>query len=115
MRLASRLATAADIEAFYGHPWPTTLRAVVLVLEEKPVAVIGLSREGAAQKLFSDTKPEIEPYLAAKSMTVLRALKRVMGWVEASRLPVLAVADNPPLLERLGFERLEGDLYQCRR
>lgn len=107
--LRSRSATAADIIAFYGHPWPTTLRAVVLVLDEKPVGVIGLSREGNHQKLFSDAAPELEPYM--RSITVMRGLKKVMRWVETSQLPVVAVADNPPLLEKLGFECLDGDVY----
>ena len=104
-----RPATAADIVAFYGKPWPTTLKAVVLVLDDKPVGVIGLSREGNHLKLFSDAAPELEPHM--RSITVMRGLKRVMRWVEESHLPVVAVADNPPLLEKLGFERLEGDVY----
>jgi len=108
--MIARPATAEDIVAFYGRPWPTTLRAVVLVLDEKIVGVIGLSREGDHLKLFSDAAPELEPHI--KSITVMRGLKKVMQWVEASQMPVLAVADNPPLLEKLGFELLEGNVYQ---
>ncbi len=108
--ITRRMATAEDIVQFYGRPWPKTLRAVVLLLDEKPVGVIGLSRENFHHKLFSDAAPELEPHL--KSMAVMRGLKQVMQWVEESPLPVLAVADNPPLLEKLGFEHLDGDVYQ---
>jgi hypothetical protein len=113
-RVASRLATAADVAAFYGRPCALTMRAIVLLLGDRPVGLVGLAREADCQKLFSDTAPELEPHL--RSMTVLRAIKRVMEWVHASALPVLAMSDNDRLMRRLGFECIDENegCYLCR-
>jgi hypothetical protein len=110
-----RFATAADISRYYeGRPHPT-LRAVVVTLNEEPAAVVGLANEGLHAKFFSEYKPEFAPHL--KSMPALRALKLAMTFVTASRLPVVAVADDEEpdshrILTRLGFEHEDEDQYR---
>lgn len=108
--LSVRPAVASDIVEFYGEPWPFTLKALVAILDGKPVGIIGISREYGLNKFFSDITPELEPHM--KTMPILRAIKKMMREVESSRLPVVAIAENPALLERLGFSQVEGDRYQ---
>ena len=106
-RVSWRYATAADIDRYYGdQPPPQTLRAVVLTLNDTPAAVIGVARQDQCSQLFSEYKPEFRPHL--KSMSTLRALKRVMQIVKESKLPVYALAeeqepDSARILARLGF------------
>lgn len=108
--IETRFATAADLETFYGHTWPQTIRAMVATLDGKPVAVVGLVRNDGVNALFSDTAPEAEPFL--KSIKIMRMVKKVMKFVESSRLPVVALADNPTFVERLGFTQVDGELYR---
>ena len=107
--IEARPATAADIRSFYGDDWPTTMRAMVVLMDGKLAGIAGIVREGPGYKLFSDSIPELEPHL--RSMTVLRAVKKVLEFTESSRLPVAAVSDNPDLLERIGFKHFGGDEY----
>lgn len=120
-RVGYRLATASDIDAYYGSRPIQTIRAVVLTLNDAPSMIFGLAYEGRHIKAFSEYKPEYKPYL--RSMATLRAIKAVMRWVEQSRLPVVAVAqpdepDSPRFLERIGFVFLypadDGDVYEWR-
>lgn len=111
--IETRFATAADLEAFYGHPWQQTIRAMVAVMDGKPIAVVGLVRNDGVNALFSDTAPEAEPFL--KSVKVMRMVKNVMKFVESSRLPVVTIADNPAFVERLGFTQVDGDIYRWDR
>ena len=107
--IEARPATAADIRSFYGDDWPTTMRAMVVLMDGKLAGIAGIVREGPGYKLFSDSIPELEPHL--RSMTVLRAVKKVLEFTESSRLPVAAVSDNPDLLKRFGFRHVGGDEY----
>lgn len=109
MSVTYRTATAKDVEAYYGGPVPVTIRAMVVCVDEEPKAIVGISRWPDHARYFSEYKPEFEPYM--KTMPVLRAIKKSMQWVEKSPMLVLAVADNPPLLERLGFAHLHEDVY----
>lgn len=114
-RVAYRYATAADIEQFYGHPQPMTLRAVVVTLNDELAGVIGVSRHESYAQLFSEFRPGFRPHL--KSLRTMRALKRVMSIVEESKLPVYAIAeegepDSVRLLSRLGFIAFQDNVYQ---
>jgi hypothetical protein len=102
-------ACAADVEALYRCRPGETLRAVVVKLDGKPAGIIGLAKEADRDRLFSEYKDELAPHL--HSMTILRAIKMVMSWVESSRVPVYAIAENPQLLERLGFQQIAGEVY----
>lgn len=110
MALTWDFASAADIAEYYGGRVYDTMRAVVVKLDGKPVVIIGLAREPERDRLFSDHKPEIADRL--KSITVMRALKQVMKWVESSRVPIYAMSEGSGILEKLGFEQVAGDFYQ---
>jgi hypothetical protein len=109
--VAWRYATSADIRTFYGEPVGPTMRAVVLLVDGEPSAIIGLAAEGPYQKLFSDERPEFEPH--RKRMAVLRAIKRVESWVKSSHQIVFSESTNRTLLERLGFEQIEEGIFVC--
>lgn len=114
-RVAYRYATAADIERYYGGPQPMTLRAVVLTLNDEPAAVIGVARHECYAQFFSEYRPEFLSHL--KSMSTLRALKRVMSIVEETKLPVYAIAeeeepDSVRILSRLGFVPFEENVFR---
>lgn len=104
-----RPATAAAVDEFFGARPRQTVTAFVGYLEGKAVTIGGLAREGQVIKLFWDIAPGYEKHM--RCMSVLRAIKRVMALAEKSPLPVVAVAGNPELLERLGFEHIGGDDY----
>ena len=102
-----RNATAADVDAFYGERPAQSMRAIAIVKDEKPLAIIGLAFEGDRFQAFSEYKPELEPHL--KSMTVLRAIKQGQAMIAAATLPVVAYSKgNPALLKRLGFVEVPG-------
>jgi hypothetical protein len=107
--VAWRDAKAADVSAFFGKPAATTMRAVVLLLNGEPAALIGIASEGPYQKLFSDEKPEFEPH--RRCMAVLRAIKRVQAWVKASPQIVFSESTNRPLLERVGFQQIDEGIF----
>lgn len=116
-----RYATAADVLKFYSERPPQTLRAIIVVQGEEPVAIVGLANEGGFGKLFSEYKPQLKGRL--RRMAVLRAIKLAMRFVERCPMPVVAVVqpgepDSSRILERLGFELYQpfddGDLYLWR-
>lgn len=118
-RIAWRYATAADVEAYYGSARPQTIRAMVVTRNEEPFFIVGLASDHGFKKAFSEYKPGCKPLL--KSMSALRAIKTVSGWIEESLLPVVAVAqpnepESPALLRRLGFAfhsaSDRGDVYE---
>ncbi len=76
------------------------------------MAIIGVSREDDIGKYFSDYRDELKPYL--RSMTVLRAIKASMEFVNNFQGPVYSVArdaEGARLLARLGFTHMNGDVY----
>ena len=85
------------------------MRAMVAILDGRVAGIAGIVREGPGYKLFSDSIPELEPHL--RSITVLRAVKKVLQFTESSRLQVAAVSHNPDLLLKLGFRHVGGDEY----
>lgn len=110
--LTRELATAADIDLFYGSRPNATLRAFVMKLGGEPVGVIGLAREGGATRVFCEYRAELEPYLS--SVTCWRAVVAVMEWARRSG-PVYGVAQHEEgarQMERLGFSRVHGDLWR---
>lgn len=114
-RVAHRFATQADIDQYYDtQPYPT-MRAVVLTLNDRPAAVLGVARHESYAQFFSEYRPEFRPYL--KSISTLRAVKQVMTMVCQSKLPVFAIAeDEEPdavrILTRLGFVAFEGNVFR---
>lgn len=106
-------ASASDIEAFYGEHPAVTIRAVIIHLDGVPAGVIGLAFEGDRARAFSEYRPELASHL--KSIPVLRAIKAAQGMYASSVKPVVAVREGcSGILERLGFESVDGELYLWR-
>lgn len=75
----------------------------------EPAAIIGVVRHPEWGIFFSETKPQLQPYLS--SVTVWRAVKDAMTIVEDYHGPVMSIADSSEgciLLCRLGFTHLYG-------
>jgi hypothetical protein len=102
-------ATASDIDEFYNGRPRESLRAVTVHMDGRPMLIIGIAKEPDRDRLFSEYKPEFAPYL--KRMPVMRALKRVMSWVESSKVPVYAISEGTGILQRLGFKHETGPVY----
>lgn len=99
-----RYATAADVRDFYGKI-PFTLRAVAILVDGACLGLITLLHYRGKAWLCADHKPDLD----VKRFAILRATKLAMTMVQG---PVYALADNKPLLERLGFVPYEGDIYR---
>lgn len=107
-----RYATAADIDRYYGARPEQTLKAIVILKDDEPMAVVGLANEGDRLVAFSEFKDEFEPHL--KSITVLRAIKAAQAMFHDASLPVIVVkTTNPRLIERLGFIEIEPGVHLC--
>ena len=88
-----------------------TTRAVTILLNDSPVAIIGLAYGIDCATLYSDYKPLLEPYM--NRMTVLRAIKFAMTLVEFSGREVFAIRqEGTDILDRLGFEQLDNGVYR---
>lgn len=109
--IAYRFATAADIDGYYGERPDVSIRAIVVLLDEKPAGIVGLELRGDRAIAFSEFKPELEPHM--KSITVARAIKAAQVLFRAARVPVIVVnTSNPPLLERLGFTEFAPGVHR---
>ncbi len=106
-----RFATAADIDSYYGERPEVTVRAIAVLLDGKPVGMLGLELRGNLAVAFSEFLPELEPHL--KSITVGRAIKAAQALFRACPVPVIvANTSNPPLLERLGFSEIAPGVHR---
>lgn len=73
--------------------------------------VVGLAYRPHCVLLFADYKPEAWEF--RHSMTVLRAIKKVMTLVTQCKRPVYSVRqEGTDLLDRLGFVPVSEDLYR---
>lgn len=109
-RLTYRFATAADLERFYGGAPRMTTRAVVVLLNDEPVVVIGLGYGKDCATLYSDAKPEA--HALRHRFEILRAIKLAMTLVKECKREVVAIRqEGTDILLRLGFEHLEGEIY----
>lgn len=106
----SRFATAADIDGFYGERPAPTMRAIAILMDDAPVAIIGLAQHRDRYQAFSEYKPALEPHL--RSMAVLRAIKAAQSMIASAVMPVVAFCkDKPDLIERLGFIKVRNGAY----
>lgn len=88
-----------------------TSRAVVILLDDEPVAMIGLAYGQDCATMFSNAKPAIEPH--KRRMPVLRAIKMAMNLADTCGRDVYAVRqEGTNILPRLGFEHYDGDIYK---
>lgn len=100
--LVCRPATIADVERFYGHRPPYTMRALVVERAGTILGVIGVARHAEFWQFFSGFKPELREHLRCHRVlrTVLRALELVRG----CKAPVIALAQCFETLTALGIE-----------
>lgn len=103
-------ASAAEVDEFYSHRPRETLRALVIRVDGKPAGIVGLAQEPDRLRAFSEYTDELCPHL--KRMSVLRAIKAFMKWVEESKVPVYAISEGTGLLERLGFVSDDGEVFR---
>lgn len=111
-QLVIKLATANDLEAFYGERPKGATRATVAVLDDKVVGVIGITRGADYGLFFSEFSAELKPYL--RSVTIMRTIKSSLSYCEQYHGPVLAVAEDAEgcrIMHRLGFTHLHGGWY----
>jgi hypothetical protein len=110
-RLTWSVATASDIDRYYGERPGPTMKAIVIKRGCHPVGLIGMFMDGQRMRAFSEYAPELEPHL--RSMTVLRAVKAAQKMFKESRRPVIAVkGSDTNILERVGFIPLDGEVYK---
>ena len=108
--IAWRFASTADIEQYYGERPRESLRAVAIVVDGEPAAIIGMAIERGRMRAFSEYKPALEPHL--KSMPVLRAIKAAQQMFAQTSMPIVAVREGGSvILERIGFDHVDGDTY----
>ena len=106
-----RPAASADVLAYYGEPSRHTMQAVMLEKGGELVGIIGVATLPGRRVLFSEYKPELGDDI--RSFAVRRAAIEMTRLAISSKLPVFSVKEEESdVLERLGFERVSGDLYQ---
>lgn len=113
------MATAADLERFYGAIPGPTVRAVVVRRNGEPIGIAGLAQYGFALMAFTEMRDAAAAEDARAAVTAgLLQLKR---WIRNAPGRVLATADpdQPGTAERLarfGFEEIgeteAGRLFQ---
>jgi hypothetical protein len=110
-RLTWSVASAADIDSFYGERPNQTMKAIVIRQGGRPVGIIGMLLDGPRVRAFSEYQPEFEPHL--RSMTVLRAIKAAQRMFDESPRPVIAVkGSDSGILERIGFVPVADEVYK---
>src|ERR1041385_750381 len=103
-------ATAAEVDTLYAGRPRETVRALVIRVDGEPAGIIGLAQEPDRLRAFSEVREALCPHL--HRMSVLRAIKAFMRWVEGSAVPVYAISEGTGLLERLGFIQFKGEEYR---
>jgi hypothetical protein len=104
MSVRVRPATARDITAFYPEQ-TCSFRALVAELDGEVQGVIGLALTRPTAGAFSAFREPLRPYL--RHPAILRAIKATEAMIKASRVPVMAIAEEleptaPGILQRLG-------------
>lgn len=95
---------------FYGEPQSTTLRAVVVKLDDRVAGIIGLSRSASAVQLFSEHRAELVPHLS--SITVWRAVKAALRMVSECPCAVYARSSDPAMMRRVGFHEVADGVWR---
>ena len=113
--IAVRAATAADLEAVDGTLPAKTCRALVLEDDNRRLAVFGIYPMNTRYVMFASISDECRANKRGM-VTGIRAIKELI----ASRppMPLLSQADpaiknSDVLLKHMGFEQLQGSIYQC--
>jgi hypothetical protein len=114
MTLHARPATLEDVRYFYPDGG-SSFRAWVCEMDGVVSGIIGVVLMRPYACIISSFNEVLRPFL--KSLTIMRLIKKVQAVCEASRVPVVAIADpNEPtsegILKRLGFvffDVIDGD------
>lgn len=108
-------ATRKDLAVFYPDNFPWTFKAIAARLvdgeKEETLGVGGVYYDRNNVIAFSSFDPKIDEFPVAK----VRGVLKVMEIVRARPCVAMASADHPgapKLLERLGFEHIEGPYYK---
>jgi hypothetical protein len=109
-------ATRKDLEVFYPHDFPWTFKAVAARIVdadggEETVGIGGVYYDRNNVVAFSSFDPKIDAFPVAKARGVMKVMEIVRN------RPCVAIASEdhpgaPKLLERLGFEQLDGRIYR---
>ena len=106
-----RPASAQDILSFYGHAPSCRTKAIIVLIDNKPMGIAGLQYRNIGIVAFSDMKDEMRPYKKA----ILKTARALAELVSRQRRRVFAIAElptSPAILERIGFERVTDEVYQ---
>lgn len=109
-------ATTELLREFYGRTPPRSCRAIVVLRDERPVAVGGVYLDGARFVFYGDGMDYLREHkktLVASAKIAAELAKQVGGRVQSLADP--SVPGSGRLLEHLGFEHLSGDVYELRR
>lgn len=106
-------ANALDVAALYDGPAKHSMRAVVVRVDGTPLGLGGIYYEDDKVIAFTRIKSELRQYPFA----IYKAAVEVMKMIDRRGKTVLAVADpdiprSHEFLEHLGFEQIDGEVYQ---
>ena len=88
------------------------MRAIVGTVDGEVAGIIGVARFDGFGEYFSQFSEPLQPFLG--SMTVWRAVKASMKFVESYRGVLYAIAQHAEgerNLLRLGFVQIDGELF----
>lgn len=114
--ISYNLATAEDLQEFYGAPARESIRAIVFRQCGKLVAIGGMKSEKGRLVAFS----ELAPDATVSKVTIGRCAVVVMNMIKATKMPVWAIAerkgaDTGKLVLWYGFEHWasnqDGEVY----
>jgi hypothetical protein len=111
-RVELRPASRQDLIDFYGEPPAFTMRAIVAVLDHKPIGVAGVVVTQECAAIFSDLSDDMRAY----KKSILKGAFAIMNMARELHMPICATgfeATSPALLKRLGFESLGEGVYAC--
>ena len=99
-----RIASVDDVVQWYGKV-PATMKAVLMLIDGKPVAIGGMMRKNGLNVAFMDMKPDASSAPFSVWKGTMKAMKEI---ISHSRMPVYAQVSEelptaPAFLRRLGF------------
>jgi len=117
--LETRAPTRGELERFYGHPVPCTVRASALFVDGEPVAIGGIAYERGMVKLFMDWTDDAVRYPVALVKACRACLAAIRSDGRHQTLYAVTCSETARrFLSRLGFEphssAQNGEVYQWR-
>lgn len=104
MQTTIRPANGNDIHGWYGRN-PGTMRAVIVEIDGKPIAIGGVMHKHGALMAFMDMKPEAHDYPIAIMRGTYRAIRDIFSHYQ---IPIYATISEelesaPRYLRHIGF------------